>query len=78
MAVVRQIINTITAMKRYLPYLIATAFIICVWFVLAWFAYPKIKKQLTKRNIYLLLFLLGLVIGALAFTYFQTGGNFIW
>src|SRR4030043_1093491 len=59
---VRQIINTDTAMKRYLPYLIATVFIICVWFLLGWLTYPRIKNQLTKRNIYLLLLLLGLVI----------------
>jgi glucan phosphoethanolaminetransferase (alkaline phosphatase superfamily) len=65
-------------MKRYLPYLVATAFIICMWFILGWLTYPRIKNQLTKRNIYLLLLLLGLVIGALAFTYFQTGGTFIW
>jgi len=65
-------------MKRYLPYLIATVFIICVWFLLAWLTYPRVKNQLTKRNIYLLLLLLALVIGALAFTYFQTGGTFVW
>jgi hypothetical protein len=76
--VVRPIISSNRVMKRYLPHLIATALIICVWFVLAWFAYPKIKNQLTKRNIYLLFLLLGLVIGTLAFTYFQTGGTFIW
>jgi hypothetical protein len=65
-------------MKRYLPYLIAAALIFCTWVLLGWFVYTKTKIRLTKREIYLLLLVLGLVIGALVFTYFQTGGTFRW
>jgi H+/Cl- antiporter ClcA len=69
---------TDTAMKKYLPYLIGAVLIICSGFLLWWFTYTKTKFRLTKREIYLLLLILGLVMGALVFTYFQTGGTFRW
>ena len=65
-------------MERYLPYLIAAALIFCTWVFLGWFVYTKTKIRLNKREIYLLLLVLGLIIGALVFTYFETGGTFRW
>ena len=65
-------------MERYLLYLIVAVFIICTLFLFGWFIYTKTKIRLSKREIYLLLLVLGLVIAALVFTYFQTGGTFRW
>jgi hypothetical protein len=65
-------------MQRYLLYLIAAALIICIWLFFGRFLYARTKIRATKREIYLLILVLGLVIAALAFTYFQTGGTFRW
>ncbi len=65
-------------MERYWIYLIAAVLILSTWIFLGWFVYTKTKIRLTKREIYLLLFVLGLVAEALVFTYFQASGTFRW
>jgi hypothetical protein len=67
-------------MNQFL-YIVAFALIIASWVVLAKLLAPWWQKRTPgarKRELYGWILLLTLLVAALAFTYIQTGGTFLW
>jgi hypothetical protein len=63
------------------PYLLAFALIITSWVLLARLLAPWWRKRnpgVRKRELYGWILLVAILVAALAFTYFQTGGTFVW
>ena len=66
---------------RYFPFIIALFVIVAFWILLGILISPLLKKsgfRLKEREVYGLLLLVVLILAALLFTYYQTGGRFIW
>jgi len=63
------------------PYLVAFALILASWVVLVKLLTPwwrKRKPGAGKRELYGWILLLAVLVAALAVTYIQTGGTFLW
>ena len=63
------------------PYIVAFALIIASWAVLATLLTPwwrKRKPGARRRELYGWILLLTVLVAALAFTYIQNGGTFLW